>query len=80
MFSEGIGYTVGGVLWVWVLNTLRGLPADAIYQPFVYLGLAIGIGFVFWGVFLIAKGLYMRGRRPRVTRTRPDRRRAKLGF
>ena len=80
MFSEGIGHIIGGFIWVWYMSVLPGLSADAISQPLVNLGIAIGIGFVFWGVFLIAYGLHLRGQRSAKSGKRRSCRRTTASF
>ena len=82
IFRNGVGITVGGLIWVVVFSILipQGYLVVAIDQPFVDLGLAIGISIVLLGFFLIAYGFYLRGRKAAKPRNQRSCRRTTARF
>ena len=82
IFRNGVGTTVGGLIWVGVFSIVipRGLLPIAIDQPFMDLGLAIGISIVLLGFFLIAYGFYLRGQKAAKPRNRRSCRRTTARF
>lgn len=82
IFRNGVGITVGGLIWVVVFSIMipQGYLVAAIDQPFVDLGLAIGISIVLLGFFLIAYGFYLRGQKAAKSRNQRSCRRTTAGF